>query len=550
MASVLPKSIALRLNKKDLPEVNMALHTNIIEAAPPYGWVLRVLIIVLFGSLILKVRAWSRLSHVPGPFLNSITDLWLLKTQFRGKAYVELKELTDKYGDLVRIGPNSVLTIDPKFAVRASAAKSQYSKGQWYATFRFEKDKDHVFSLLDENLHLDLRRKLGPGYAASNIMDGALNRQLPRLIDLINEKFLSSDQEYKPLDLADILHLFTLDVVGDFTLGQPYGFLDEGKDSFGYLKWNQDFFPVVMTASTIHFLAKLVQLEPFARLLPKSTDSVGLGRFISVSKKAVDEHFQPGAKHNLDMVEIMRQHGVSKEEATNHALLQVVAGTDSVATTLRMTLLYTLSTPRVYNRLVRELDVAIEIGNVSSPITDVEARNLSYLQAVIREGLRVFPGAVPFAYKTVPEGGDVVCGYNLPAGTQVSSSVYGILRSKKYWGEDADLFRPERWLQAEGVELERMKECLETQFGYGRYKCLGRPVVSLEMNKVIPEVRKPCASKSDYRMLICYQLLRRYDMSVITPHEPIKIVDAGFFVMSDLWMRFSARESCTDMHKD
>jgi cytochrome P450 len=57
------------------------------------------------------------------------------------------------------------------------------------------------------------------------------------------------------------------------------------------------------------------------------------------------------------------------------------------------------------------------------------------------------------------------------------------------YGADADIFRPERWLEASGEKLEAMKRSSELVFGYGKYGCLGKTIAFLELNKVIAEVR-------------------------------------------------------------
>jgi len=165
-----------------------------------------------------------------------------------------------------------------------------------------------------------------------------------------------------------------------------------------------------------------------------------------------------------------------------------VAGTDSVATSIRMVLLYLISAPHAYARLRAEIDDAIAEGRISSPISDAESRALPYLQAVIREGMRMMPGATPPVFKVVPPGGDTILGFQVPAGTLVGHDVFGTLRSRRYWGPDADVFRPERWLEADAETLEGMSTLLEIQFGFGRYKCLGRPIVFMEVNQTIPEV--------------------------------------------------------------
>lgn len=153
-----------------------------------------------------------------------------------------------------------------------------------------------------------------------------------------------------------------------------------------------------------------------------------------------------------------------------------------------MTLLHLISNPTSYNKLLLEIDNANSKGLISTPIKDSEARQLLYLQAVIKEGLRIFPVVTATFFKMVPRGGDTVNGHFLPEGTEIGHNVLGIMRSAKYWGDDADAFRPERWLEVDGATLEMMNNALETLWGAGRYKCLGRVIASIELNKVYVEV--------------------------------------------------------------
>ena len=53
---------------------------------------------------------------------------------------------------------------------------------------------------------------------------------------------------------------------------------------------------------------------------------------------------------------------------------------------------------------------------------------------------------------------------------------------------DADAFRPQRWLEADDATFEVMVNALETLWGAGRYKCLGRAIAQVELNKVFVEV--------------------------------------------------------------
>lgn len=153
-----------------------------------------------------------------------------------------------------------------------------------------------------------------------------------------------------------------------------------------------------------------------------------------------------------------------------------------------MTLLLLINNPPVLRRLVAEIDAGIAAGKISSPITNAEALAMPYLQAVIREGLRLFPPGTGAAYKQVPKGGDTIHGYYLPEGTQVGQNLWGITHSKNVFGEDADQFRPERWLTANADKRRIMTDTTEMVFGYGKYLCLGKQMALVELNKIFVEV--------------------------------------------------------------
>ena len=121
-------------------------------------------------------------------------------------------------------------------------------------------------------------------------------------------------------------------------------------------------------------------------------------------------------------------------------------------------------------------------------ITDAEARAMPYLQAVIKEGLRIHPPVVGLMSKEVPAGGDTFKGQYLPGGTKIGYCAWGIFRRTDVWGEDANEFRPERWLDSSKDQLRLMEGTLELVFGYGRWQCLGKNIALMELNKVFVEV--------------------------------------------------------------
>lgn len=171
-----------------------------------------------------------------------------------------------------------------------------------------------------------------------------------------------------------------------------------------------------------------------------------------------------------------------------------MAGSDTSATTLRATTLFIITQPKVYAALQYEIDKAEQDGLLSKPIIqDVEARNLPYLQACIKEGLRMWPPVMGLMQKKVPLGGEMVNGNFIPGGTNIGYCAWGVHRNKEVFGEDADIFRPERWLGVDEERLIEMHRVADLVFGSGRYGCLGKPVALFELGKALAEVcRTPC----------------------------------------------------------
>lgn len=113
-------------------------------------------------------------------------------------------------------------------------------------------------------------------------------------------------------------------------------------------------------------------------------------------------------------------------------------------------------------------------------ISDAQARELPYLQTVIREGLRIFPPGTGLRPKTVPSQGDTIDGVFLPGGTNVGSNTWAVVRLKEVYGDDSDIFRPERWLEATPEKRKEMEQVADLNFGYGKYRYLGERVAFLE----------------------------------------------------------------------
>lgn len=151
---------------------------------------------------------------------------------------------------------------------------------------------------------------------------------------------------------------------------------------------------------------------------------------------------------------------------------------------------YTLKDQRVWKTLQDEVRAKFQ---PHEPVGIVEARQCQYLEAVINETLRYHPAVSMIMERIVPEGGlNLPDGSHVPAGSFVGMNPYIVGRNKSIFGEDADEFRPERWLQAKGesdadfqLRMQRFGTATLT-FGGGSRICLGRNLSVMEIFKVVP----------------------------------------------------------------
>jgi cytochrome P450 len=96
------------------------------------------------------------------------------------------------------------------------------------------------------------------------------------------------------------------------------------------------------------------------------------------------------------------------------------------------------------------------------------------LQAVVKEATRLLPSIVFQLLRHAPEN-FFVRGEHIPAGTSVGISPISQNRDRDIFGEDANEFRPERWLENRD-KAGYMDTCLMTFGGSGPRMCVGKNI--------------------------------------------------------------------------
>jgi cytochrome P450 len=103
------------------------------------------------------------------------------------------------------------------------------------------------------------------------------------------------------------------------------------------------------------------------------------------------------------------------------------AGSDTTAVTLSSALYYLFQNPDKLKKLRQEIDQKAAEGSLSDPITFQEAQDMTYLQAVIKETLRVHPAVGTILPRIVPRGGMELSGIYFPEGVGNYELIIGFL---------------------------------------------------------------------------------------------------------------------------
>ena len=120
----------------------------------------------------------------------------------------------------------------------------------------------------------------------------------------------------------------------------------------------------------------------------------------------------------------------------------ITAGTDTTAISVEWTIAELIKNPRVQQKAQDELDRVVGLERV---MTEADIPNLPYLQAIVKESLRLHPPTplmLPHRAKTTVKIG----GYDIPEGSIVHVNVWAVARDPALWKNPLE-FRPERFLE-------------------------------------------------------------------------------------------------------
>ncbi|KAK7351673.1 hypothetical protein VNO77_11285 [Canavalia gladiata] len=148
-------------------------------------------------------------------------------------------------------------------------------------------------------------------------------------------------------------------------------------------------------------------------------------------------------------------------------LAMIVGGSDTTAGTLTWAISLLLNNRQALKKAQEELDQNV---GMDRQVEESDIRNLVYVQAIIKETLRLYP-AGPLLGPREAQEDCIVAGYHVPAGTRLVVNLWKIHRDPRIW-EDPSGFRPERFITRNAVDVRGQNFEL-IPFGSGRRSCPG-----------------------------------------------------------------------------
>lgn len=164
-------------------------------------------------------------------------------------------------------------------------------------------------------------------------------------------------------------------------------------------------------------------------------------------------------------------YGHSKDTIIKATMLNLIlAGSDTTSINLTWLLSILLNNRFALDRAQEEIDTRI---GKTRRVEESDIKNLTYLQAIVKETLRLYPpGPLSVPHQATEDC--EISGYHIPKGTRVFPNVWKLHRDPRVW-TDPEKFVPERWLEgnhAAGLDVSGSNFEF-SPFGSGRRSCPG-----------------------------------------------------------------------------
>lgn len=244
--------------------------------------------------------------------------------------------------------------------------------------------------------------------------------------DLFTQRLAEMSRSNMLVDMRHWFQCYAFDVIGLITYAKRLGFLDRGDDIRGVISALEEHLGYATLVGIFPSLHRY--LFPLKNYLA-GAKGAGRAYVLSFTNERIREAQvtpKPVAEESEVTMEdfltkFLAKHAADPDVFTSFHVLagctsNMVAGSDTTAISLSAVLYYLLKNPACLQKLRDEIDDLTANGGLSKSPTFKESQQLPYLQAVIKEALRMHPATGLPMERVVPEGGATISGRFFPEG--------------------------------------------------------------------------------------------------------------------------------------
>lgn len=443
------------------------------------------------------------LSKIPGPKICAITKYFILYKSWSEQRNRYVQELHEKYGSIVRIGPNEIDINDSSYL--KDIYIGNFDKSSFYSQF-VNYDRANTFSTTTKKEHILSRKVSHKFYSKSNICSSNIMSKVEKVM---NDTLIAFDKSKgQPVNVYVLFCEMAMDAVTSFSFGKgnyesllldPFGEGEKVVIDFG-LQSSMWFWVTQMPNFYGFFLSKKVVESSqrcsdfierqFLNALNKINVTIGKGEDTLLT---VYFDVDPMNKSKIIQKNAIFDEVRTKSEFFDH----IAAGHVTTGTTLSYFFYELAKNPDMQLKIRSELLNKLNNG-IPIPSSDYDSWKykivddeelLPYTHAVILETFRIhaaIPGQEP---RITPEKGLIWRGNSqtpvskIPKGTTVVMQPWSLHRVSTIF-PNPDQFDPERWLNANDEQLKIMRGNL-MHFGSGSRMCVGLNLATAEIKMIV-----------------------------------------------------------------
>ncbi|XP_052749657.1 probable cytochrome P450 49a1 [Galleria mellonella] len=316
---------------------------------------------------------------------------------------------------------------------------------------------------------------------------------------------IRNEKQETPDDFLNEVHKWSLESLGLVALDTRLGCFEasEGSESQRLIDAVNTFFLCV---------GELELRAPWWRIYPTAMFKryvAALDTILSVTLNHVERALEETRKANSSkslLQDLVAAAGA--RVAAVAALDMFLVGIDTTSNAVASTLYQLSLRPNVQEKLYKEITGVLQ----GRPMKPGDVNQMPYLRACIKEVLRMYPVVIGNGRQLTKD--TVICGYNIPKGTQVIFQHYVMGNTEEYFTKASE-FCPERWIQRTAGQNHHPFASLP--FGFGKRMCLGRRFAELEIHTVI------CKMVQAFKMEYHHQPLEYHVHPMYTPNGPIRL---------------------------